>query len=100
MRTVTTIAGMKAVVAELRAQGRTIGFGPAMGYLHEGHLSLVRECRKIADVTVVSIFVNPLQFGPHEDFRRYPRNSERDASLLEKERVDILLVPENAAMYP
>ena len=99
MRTVTTIAGMRGAVAELRAQGRTIGFVPTMGYLHEGHLSLVRECRKRADVTVVSIFVNPLQFGPHEDFLRYPRDPERDAALLEKEGVDILFLPENREMY-
>jgi len=100
MRTVTTIAGMKAAVAELRARGRTIGFVPTMGYLHEGHLSLVRECRKSTDVTIVSIFVNPLQFGPQEDFRRYPRDPERDASLLEKEGVDILFLPEDREVYP
>ena len=100
MRTVTTIAGMKAAVAELRARGRTIGFVPTMGYLHEGHLSLVRECRKSTDVIIVSIFVNPLQFGPQEDFRRYPRDPERDASLLEKEGVDILFLPEDREVYP
>jgi len=100
MRTVTTVAGMKAAVAELRAQGRTIGFVPTMGYLHEGHLSLVRECRKSADVSVVSIFVNPLQFGPREDFRRYPRDPERDVELLEKEAVDILFLPSDREMYP
>jgi pantoate--beta-alanine ligase len=100
MRTVTTIAGMKAAVAEMRGKRRTIGFVPTMGYLHEGHLSLVRECRKRADITVVSIFVNPLQFGPHEDFRQYPRDPERDAVLLEKESVDILFLPENREMYP
>jgi pantoate--beta-alanine ligase len=100
MKTVTTIAGMKAAVAEVRLQGRTIGFVPTMGYLHEGHLSLVRESRKSADVTVVSIFVNPLQFGAQEDFRQYPRNPERDAALLDKEGVDILFLPENREMYP
>jgi pantoate--beta-alanine ligase len=100
MRTVTTIAGMKAAVAEARAKGRTIGFVPTMGYLHEGHLSLVRECWKSADLTVVSIFVNPLQFGPQEDFHRYPRNPERDAALLEKEGVNILFLPKNREMYP
>jgi pantoate--beta-alanine ligase len=100
MRTVNTIAGMKASAIEARAKGKTIGFVPTMGYLHEGHLSLVRESRKSADVTVVSIFVNPLQFGPQEDFRRYPRDPERDAALLEKEGVDILFLPENREMYP
>jgi pantoate--beta-alanine ligase len=100
MRTVTTVSGMKALLAGRRAQGRTIGFVPTMGGLHEGHLSLVRECRKCADVTVVSIFVNPLQFGPQEDFRRYPRDPERDGALLEGEGVDILFVPEDLEMYP
>jgi pantoate--beta-alanine ligase len=100
MKTVTMIAGMKAAVIEARAKGQTIGFVPTMGYLHEGHLSLVRECRKTADVTVVSVFVNPLQFGPQEDFRQYPRDAERDAALLVKEGVDILFLPETREIYP
>jgi len=100
MKTVTMIAGMKAAVIEARAKDQTIGFVPTMGYLHEGHLSLVRECRKTADVTVVSVYVNPLQFGPQEDFRQYPRDPERDAALLEKEGVDILFLPENREIYP
>jgi len=100
MTTVTTITGLKAAVAELKTEGRTIGFVPTMGYLHKGHLSLVRESRKSADVTVVSIFVNPLQFGAQEDLRQYPRNPERDAALLDKEGVDILFLPENREMYP
>jgi pantoate--beta-alanine ligase len=71
-----------------------------MGFLHQGHLSLVRSCRKKADVTVVSIFVNPLQFGPKEDFKDYPRDLDRDAQLLEREGVDFLFHPEADEMYP
>jgi len=100
MRTVTAISRMKAAVAGLRAQGRTIGLVPTMGALHEGHLSLVRECRRSADIAVVSIFVNPLQFGPREDFRRYPRDPDRDAARLEAEGADILFLPEDLEMYP
>jgi len=100
MRILTRIAEMKAVVKELKAQSKSIGFVPTMGFLHEGHLSLVRECRKNADVTVVSIFVNPLQFGPKEDFKDYPRDLDRDAHLLEREGVDFLFHPEAAEMYP
>lgn len=100
MDIINTIAGMKKAVKELRQQGRRIGFVPTMGYLHEGHLSLVRACRQEADSTVVSIFVNPIQFGPREDFHRYPRDLERDRSLLEKEGVDILFYPSAEEMYP
>lgn len=100
MRILTRIAEMKAAVAELRAQAKTIGFVPTMGFLHQGHLSLVRSCRKKADVTVVSIFVNPLQFGPKEDFKDYPRDLDRDAQLLEREGVDFLFHPEADEMYP
>ncbi len=100
MRTLTQIAEMKAVVRELKARSKSIGFVPTMGFLHEGHLSLVRECRKSADVTVVSIFVNPLQFGPQEDFKDYPRDLDKDARLLEKEGVDFLFHPHADEMYP
>ena len=91
---------MKEAVRRLRVEGRTIGLVPTMGFLHEGHLSLVRECRRSADVTVVSIFVNPLQFGPREDLAAYPRDIERDAGLLERKDVDILFAPEAGDMYP
>lgn len=99
MKTVRTIAEMKAAAREGRAGRRTLGFVPTMGFLHEGHLSLVRESRRLADVTVVSIFVNPLQFGPKEDFKEYPRDLERDTQLLAKEGVDYLFFPEEREMY-
>jgi pantoate--beta-alanine ligase len=100
MKIVNKIAGMKAVAAEAKARQRTIGFVPTMGFLHEGHLSLVRECRRTAEVAVVSIFVNPLQFGPKEDFKEYPRDFERDTRMLEKEGVDCLFTPDAREMYP
>ncbi|MBM3285241.1 MAG: pantoate--beta-alanine ligase [Candidatus Aminicenantes bacterium] len=100
MKTLTKIADMKAAVAKPRAPSKTVGFVPTMGFLHEGHLSLVRECRKSADIVVVSIFVNPLQFGPQEDFKDCPRDLERDARLLEREGVDFLFHPEAEEMYP
>lgn len=100
MKTVTSIAAMKSAARELKARHQTIGFVPTMGFLHEGHLSLVRECRRSADAAVVSIFVNPLQFGPQEDFKQYPRDLERDAALLEREGVDFLFCPEAGEMYP
>lgn len=83
-----------------KKKGWKIGFVPTMGYLHEGHLSLVRESKKRSDVTVVSIFVNPKQFGPSEDYRVYPRDLDRDRALLEKEGVDLIFYPPVEVMYP
>jgi len=100
MKRILTIDGMKAEARGQTAAGRTIGLVPTMGALHEGHLSLVRESRRSAAVTVVSVFVNPLQFGAGEDFTKYPRNLERDAALLEKEAVDFLFLPAADEMYP
>ena len=84
----------------MRTRGETIGFVPTMGFLHEGHLSLVRESKKRTDKTVVSIFINPLQFGPKEDFLTYPRDPDGDEALLEKAGVDILFRPGDIDMYP
>ncbi|MDI6699316.1 MAG: pantoate--beta-alanine ligase [Candidatus Saccharicenans sp.] len=83
-----------------KKKGWKIGFVPTMGYLHEGHLSLVRESKKRSDATVVSIFVNPKQFGPAEDYRVYPRDLDRDRALLEKEGVDLIFYPPVEVMYP
>lgn len=83
-----------------RKRGETIGFVPTMGALHEGHLSLVRAARKECDRVVVSIFVNPTQFGPNEDFQRYPRVFSKDRALLQKERVDLLFFPSVKTIYP
>src|SRR6266487_5814482 len=83
-----------------RARGRRIGFVPTMGFLHEGHLRLVDRARERADHVVMSIFVNPLQFGPTEDLAQYPRDLERDRRLATERGVDCLFVPEVSAMYP
>jgi pantoate--beta-alanine ligase len=83
----------------LRQNGRTIAFVPTMGFLHEGHLSLMREGRQLADILVVSIFVNPTQFAPGEDFATYPRDMEKDRRLSEKVPVDILFTPDEQAIY-
>ncbi len=85
---------------EARRAGKRLGFVPTMGALHEGHLSLVRAAKSACDVVAVSIFVNPLQFGPTEDLAKYPRTFERDSGLLEKEAVDIVFAPTAAEMYP
>lgn len=100
MNTLTTVAGMQAASAELRRRGRRIGFVPTMGALHEGHLSLVRRSKQQADGTVVSIFVNPAQFGPHGDYLNYPRDLDRDTHRLEQESVDFLFAPPVEEMYP
>ena len=100
MQQVETIAEMRSVVANARAHGKSISFVPTMGALHEGHLTLVDEARRVGDFVVMSIFVNPLQFGPTEDFARYPRTLEHDSKLAEQRGVDFLFTPTKEDMYP
>lgn len=91
---------MRAISLGFKNQGKKVGFVPTMGALHEGQLSLVDIARENSDFVVASIFVNPLQFGPQEDFKNYPRDLERDAQLLGSRDVDILFAPEAEKMYP
>ena len=91
---------MKAACRRVTRNGKTLGFVPTMGALHEGHLSLVRASKARCDVTAVSIFVNPLQFGPAEDLDKYPRTMERDTALLEQLGADLLFTPAVEEMYP
>ena len=91
---------IKNFVSELKKRGHTLGFVPTMGYLHEGHLALVRSAKRTCQAVIVSIFVNPTQFGPQDDFERYPRDFERDLRLLEEEGVDAVFVPTVVEVYP
>lgn len=91
---------MQLAAERMRREGKVISFVPTMGYFHEGHLNLMREGRRIGDYLVVSIYVNPTQFGPHEDLDRYPRNFERDHQLAEDVGVDIIFYPPDGEMYP
>jgi pantoate--beta-alanine ligase len=100
MEIVTERALMMAIARECRSASRTIGFVPTMGALHEGHLSLVRGARAKCDIVIVSIFINPTQFGPKEDFAKYPRDLNQDAALLESEGADYIFAPTLEEIYP
>ncbi|MDP2304251.1 MAG: pantoate--beta-alanine ligase [Ignavibacteria bacterium] len=100
MKVITSMLEMQQYSNKLRSEGKSIGFVPTMGYLHEGHISLLRASKNECVVSVVSIFVNPTQFSPNEDLAKYPRDFERDFSLLEKEDCDILFYPEPSEIYP
>src|SRR4030066_946069 len=97
MQIAKTIAEMKAL--RMKSFG-SVGFVPTMGYLHNGHLALVKQARAKNSVVVASIFVNPTQFGPTEDFKAYPRDTERDLAMLRKEKTDIVFMPSAEEMYP
>lgn len=99
MEIITEAKEMQRRVADLRREGKSIGFVPTMGALHEGHLSLMRKARGDNDIVVVSIFVNPTQFGPGEDFERYPRDLDRDKELTERVGVDIIFTPTLDEIY-
>ncbi|MGB2630853.1 MAG: pantoate--beta-alanine ligase [Candidatus Omnitrophota bacterium] len=100
MRVITKIDDMKRYSREARKEGKSIGLVPTMGFLHEGHMSLVRAAGEECDVVVLSIFVNPVQFGPDEDYKKYPRDMERDKKIAEETGVDRIFAPGVDEMYP
>lgn len=100
MKIITDIKEMQKTSEELRLKGKRIGVVPTMGYLHEGHLSLVKIAKQHSDVVVITLFVNPTQFAPNEDFNKYPRDFERDRKLAEEAGADILFAPTNEQVYP
>lgn len=100
MQLITSISKMQDIARSARADGRRIAFVPTMGYLHEGHASLMREGRRCGDLLVLSIFVNPTQFGVGEDFDRYPRDMERDSAIARECGVDVIFAPSAQEMYP
>jgi pantoate--beta-alanine ligase len=100
MKIITSVSEMQSTAEALRRQGKIIGVVPTMGYLHKGHTSLMSYARRLSDILVTTIFVNPTQFAPNEDFERYPRDFERDRQLCESEGTSIIFAPSNEEMYP
>jgi pantoate--beta-alanine ligase len=100
MEIIKSIEALRYHLKKSRSAGKSIGFVPTMGFLHEGHLSLMRRAKQENDLVVVSIFVNPTQFGPNEDLATYPRDTRRDSALMQSENVDIAFFPETAEIYP
>jgi pantoate--beta-alanine ligase len=100
MQKITSVFEMQTLVEDLRSKGKIIGLVPTMGALHEGHLSLIRRAAEQADTVIVSIFVNPTQFGPSEDFAKYPRDLEQDLQLCETAGADVVFAPTNEEIYP
>lgn len=100
MEIINTIAALRTAIHKARAASQTIGLVPTMGYLHQGHLSLMQKARQENDLVVATVFVNPTQFGPNEDMDAYPRNAAQDIALMKAEKVDIAFMPEVKELYP
>jgi len=100
MKVIKSLTEMMEFSQEISNKGKSIGFVPTMGYLHEGHLSLIRKAKEENDVVVVSIFVNPTQFGPNEDFNKYPRDEKGDTEKIEREGVSVVFIPDASEIYP
>lgn len=100
MQIIKTVSSMQEYTLKMKSSGNEIGFVPTMGYLHEGHESLLKKAREDNDILIASIFVNPLQFGPNEDFEKYPRNEQHDIEIAEKNGIDVLFMPAVEEMYP
>jgi len=100
MQIINNISAVRSKITALKKKNKSIGFVPTMGALHEGHLSLLRKAKKECDIVVLSIYVNPAQFGPREDFKAYPRDKKKDCLLAKKEKVDIIFYPSDKMMYP
>ena len=100
MKVVKSVKAMQSFSEDLRSKGKKISFVPTMGYFHDGHLELMKEAKKMADYVVVSIYVNPTQFGPKEDFSKYPRDLDRDLKMAQSVGVDVIFYPTDKEMYP